>query len=161
MTVAPLRERPAWKKLQHHYDEVRGRHLRELFAEDPARSKRLSAEAVGIYLDYSKNRITDETVRLLIQLAEESDLAGRRDAMFTGEHINVSRTAPSCTSRSACHARPTLVVDGSTSSRRFTPSSTRWRLSPSGSGRANGRATPASPYATSSTSESAVRTSAR
>ena len=90
MTVAPLRERPAWKELESHYDEIRARHLRELFAEDPARSERLSAEAVGIYLDYSKNRITDQTLRLLIRLAEESDLAGRRDAMFSGQHINVS-----------------------------------------------------------------------
>ena len=79
MTVAPLRERPAWKALERHHAEIAGRHLRELFAEDPARAERLSAEAVGIYLDYSKNRITDETMRLLIQLAEESDLAGHRE----------------------------------------------------------------------------------
>ena len=66
MSVAPLRERPAWKKLESHYEEIRERHLRELFAEDPARGERLSAEAVGIFLDYSKNRVTDETIRLLV-----------------------------------------------------------------------------------------------
>ena len=75
MTVAPLRERPAWKALERHHAEIAPRHLRELFAEDPARGQRLNAEALGIYLDYSKNRITDETIRLLIQLAVESDLA--------------------------------------------------------------------------------------
>jgi glucose-6-phosphate isomerase len=90
VTVAPLRERPAWKALERHHAEIAPRHLRELFAEDPARGERLRAEALGIYLDYSKNRITDETIRLLIRLAVESDLAGRREAMFTGQHINVS-----------------------------------------------------------------------
>ncbi len=112
MTVAPLRERPAWKALERHHAEIAGRHLRELFAEDPTRGERLSAEAVGIYLDYSKNRITDETLRLLIQLAEDSDLAGRREAMFSGVRINVSEN------RSVLHVAlrmprgTTLVVDG-------------------------------------------------
>jgi glucose-6-phosphate isomerase len=86
----PLRDRPAWAELQRHYDEIRQRHLRELFDTDPDRGERLTAEAVGIYLDYSKNRITDETVRLLLALAEQSDLRGRIDAMFGGERINVT-----------------------------------------------------------------------
>ena len=90
MTVTPLRERAAWKALQRHHAEIAGRSLRELFAEDPGRGERFAAQAAGIYLDYSKNRIDPQTLRLLAQLAQESDLAGRRDAMFRGEHINVS-----------------------------------------------------------------------
>ena len=68
-TVAPLTQRAAWKALEAHYKKIRKLHLRRLFAEDPQRGERLTAEAVGMYLDYSKNRITDETVRLLLQLA--------------------------------------------------------------------------------------------
>ena len=90
MAAVPLRERKAWQALERHHAEIGGRHLRELFADDPGRGERLTAEAAGIYLDYSKNRVTDETMRLLVQLAEESGVAQRRDAMFRGEHINVS-----------------------------------------------------------------------
>ena len=89
-TVAPLTQRAAWKALDAHYKKIRKLHLRRLFAEDPQRGERLTAEAVGIYLDYSKNRITDETVVLLLQLAEESGLRSRIDAMFQGEKINVT-----------------------------------------------------------------------
>ena len=88
--IAPLTQRAAWKALEAHYAKIRELHLRRLFAEDPKRGQRLTAEAVGIYLDYSKNRITDETVRLLLQLAEESGLRSRIDAMFRGEKINVT-----------------------------------------------------------------------
>ena len=90
MPTTPLRQRPAWKALEQHYSEISGRHLRELFAADPGRGERLSAEAAGLYLDYSKNRVTDETLGLLLQLAEESGVAERRDAMMRGEPINVS-----------------------------------------------------------------------
>src|SRR5499425_2070636 len=90
MPATPLRERKAWQALERHHAEIAGRHLRELFAEDPGRGERLTAEAAGLYLDYSKNRVTDETLRLLLQLAEESGLEQRRDAMFAGERINVS-----------------------------------------------------------------------
>ena len=90
MPTTPLRQRPAWKALQQHHDEIGGRHLRELFAEDPGRGERLAAEAAGLYLDYSKNRVTDGTLALLIQLARESGLEERRDAMMRGEPINVS-----------------------------------------------------------------------
>src|SRR5437879_11819260 len=86
--VEPLTRRKAWKALQAHYEGVRGLHLRGLFAEDPKRGERLTAEAAGILLDYSKNRITDETVTLLIQLAEESGLRAQIDAMFRGDKIN-------------------------------------------------------------------------
>jgi glucose-6-phosphate isomerase len=90
MPTTPLRQRPAWKALEKHYSEISGRHLRELFAADPRRGERLTAEAAGLYLDYSKNRVTDETLGLLLQLAEESGVAERRDAMMRGEAINVS-----------------------------------------------------------------------
>ena len=80
----------AWQALEAHYPKVRDLHLRKLFADDPKRGERLSAEAVGIYFDYSKHRITDETLRLLLQLAEEAGLRARIDAMFRGEKINVT-----------------------------------------------------------------------
>src|ERR1700678_80855 len=83
-------KRPAWKALAAHYEQVRNRHLRQLFADDPARGKRLSVEAVGLYLDYSKNRITDETLKLLFDLAKESGLRERREAMFRGDKINIT-----------------------------------------------------------------------
>jgi glucose-6-phosphate isomerase len=89
-TTSQLRETAAWRALEEHAGEVRDRHLRELFAADPERGERLTAEAEGIFLDYSKNRITDETLRLLLRLAEERGVAERRDAMFAGEHINVT-----------------------------------------------------------------------
>jgi len=88
--VVPLTERKAWKALQNHYHQIRDTHLRDLFAADPARGERLTAEAPGLFLDYSKNRITDETIQLLVQLAEESGLRERIDAMFRGEKINVT-----------------------------------------------------------------------
>ncbi|HEY2428928.1 MAG TPA: glucose-6-phosphate isomerase, partial [Acidimicrobiales bacterium] len=80
--------RPAWRALEAHHQKARGLHLRQLFADDPRRGERMTAEAVGIFLDYSKNRITDETLELLLQLAEESVLRARIDAMFRGEKIN-------------------------------------------------------------------------
>jgi len=83
-----LTQRPAWKALKAHHATIGDLHLRQLFAEDPGRGERLAAEAAGIYLDYSKNRVTDETMGLLIRLAEECDLRERIDAMFSGEPIN-------------------------------------------------------------------------
>ena len=88
--MAPLTERPAWKALEAHYHQVRELHLRKLFGDDPGRGKRMTAEAVGLYLDYSKNRITDQTLKLLLQLAEESGLRARIDSMFRGEKINLT-----------------------------------------------------------------------
>ena len=90
MSTTPLPDRPAWKALEAHYQTLRNRHLRELFADDPGRGERLTAEAAGLFLDYSKNRVTDETLRLLVQLAEESGLKARIEAMFRGEKINVT-----------------------------------------------------------------------
>ncbi|MGA7591066.1 MAG: glucose-6-phosphate isomerase [Candidatus Sulfotelmatobacter sp.] len=81
---------PSWGALQAHYEKVKDIQLRELFAGDPSRGDRLTAEAAGLYLDYSKNRITDETIRLLVRLAKERGVADRRDAMFRGEKINIT-----------------------------------------------------------------------
>jgi glucose-6-phosphate isomerase len=110
--IAPLTRRKAWKSLQSHYKKVRGLHLRKLFAEDPKRGERMTAEAVGILLDYSKNRITDQTLTLLLQLAKESGLRERIDAMFRGEKINATEN------RAVLHAAlraprgTSIVVDG-------------------------------------------------
>ncbi len=90
MSIPALRRRPAWASLEQHYQTVKDVHLRQLFAEDPKRGDGLAIEAAGIYLDYSKNRITDETLRLLLQLAEEAGLWDRIEAMFRGDSINVS-----------------------------------------------------------------------
>ena len=86
----PLTKRKAWKALKTHYKAIRDLHLRDLFAADPGRGERMTAEGVGLFLDYSKNRIQDETLQLLLQLAEESDLRGRIDAMFRGDKINIT-----------------------------------------------------------------------
>jgi glucose-6-phosphate isomerase len=108
----PLRERAAWRALEQHHASVSAHHLRDLFAEDPGRGERLAAEGAGLYLDYSKNRITDETLRLLVALAEECGLRERAEAMFTGERINTSEN------RSVLHValrmprNQSLLVDG-------------------------------------------------
>jgi len=108
----PLTERPAWRALTAHYNQIRELHLRQLFADNPDRGTRLTVEGIGIYLDYSKHRITDETVDLLVQLAQECGLRERIDAMFSGEKINVTEN------RSALHVAlrtpkdRSIVVDG-------------------------------------------------
>jgi glucose-6-phosphate isomerase len=88
--TTPLTQLSAWKALSAHYEKIRGQHLRDIFKSDPDRGTRLVAEAEGIYLDYSKHRITDETIKLLLQLAEESGVKARLDAMFSGEKINIT-----------------------------------------------------------------------
>jgi len=88
--VRSLTALPAWKALEAHHRQVAGLHLRQLFADDPSRGERMAAEAAGIYLDYSKNRVTDETLALLLRLADERGLRGRIDAMFRGEKINIT-----------------------------------------------------------------------
>ena len=85
-----LRARPAWKALEAHYNTIHHLHLRQLFADDPKRGERFTAEAAGIYFDYSKNRIIDETIKLLVQLAEDCGLRKHIDAMFGGEKINTT-----------------------------------------------------------------------
>jgi glucose-6-phosphate isomerase len=110
--TSELRQLPAWKALGRHYEEIRKVHLRELFADDSARGERLAAEGAGLYLDFSKDRITDETLALLVQLAVESGLAERIEATFRGERINVSEN------RSVLHValrmprEESLVVEG-------------------------------------------------
>jgi glucose-6-phosphate isomerase len=88
--VSRLRERPAWKALQEHHAKIQNLHLRQLFAENPQRGEHFALEAVGLYFDYSKNRVTDETIRLLLDLAAQSGLRERIDAMFSGKKINVT-----------------------------------------------------------------------
>ena len=88
--ATPLTQLSAWKSLKNHYDKIRSLHLRQLFKDDPGRGTRLTAETEGIYLDYSKHRITDETLKLLLDLAEESGLRARIDAMFRGDKINIT-----------------------------------------------------------------------
>jgi glucose-6-phosphate isomerase len=110
--LAPLLERSAWKALAAHYQQVKDTHLRQLFAKDLRRGERLALDAVGIYFDYSKNRVTDETLKLLVQLAEEAGLKSRMEAMFRGERINTTEN------RSVLHVAlrapkgATIFVDG-------------------------------------------------
>ncbi|HMA26192.1 MAG TPA: glucose-6-phosphate isomerase [Solirubrobacterales bacterium] len=108
----PLRTRPGWGALEQHFGEIRDRNLRNLFAEDPDRGERLVAEGAGLFLDYSKNRITEETLKLLVRLADESGVAERRDAMFRGERINVSEDRAVLHVALRMPRERSLVVDG-------------------------------------------------
>jgi glucose-6-phosphate isomerase len=109
---SPLRQFPAWAALERHYQAISGVHLRELFAGDPGRGERLVADAAGLRLDYAKNLITGETIELLGQLADESGLAQRRDAMFRGEHVNVSEDRPALHVALRMPRERSLIVDG-------------------------------------------------
>jgi glucose-6-phosphate isomerase len=111
-SAPPLPGREAWKALERHHAEIGERHLRDLFAEDPGRGDRLVAEGAGFFLDYSKNRVTDETLKLLVQLADESGVAKRRDAMFRGEHINVSEDRAVLHVALRMPKERSLIVDG-------------------------------------------------
>jgi len=102
MTALPLRQRSAWLALETHQRTLDATNLRTLFAQDPKRGERLRAEAEGIHLDYSKQRVTDETLRLLVELAHESNLAERRDQMFRANTSMSPRTARFSTSRCEC-----------------------------------------------------------
>jgi glucose-6-phosphate isomerase len=111
-TNRSLRNYPAWKALEAHHQKVRELHLRELFAEDPKRGERLALEAAGLYLDYSKNRVTDETLKLLLQLAEEGGLRARIDAMFSGEKINITENRAVLHVALRAPKGASIVVDG-------------------------------------------------
>jgi glucose-6-phosphate isomerase len=111
-SITPLTDRPAWKALEKHRDKIHDLHLRNLFADDAKRGERLALEAVGIYLDYSKNRITDETLKLLFQLAEESALRGRIDAMFRGDKINITENRAVLHVALRAPKGASIVVDG-------------------------------------------------
>ena len=108
----PLNQRPAWKALGEHAAAVKKLHLRELFATDPGRGTRLTAEAEGIFLDYSKNRVTDETLKLLLQLAEQSGLKQRMEAMFTGEKINTTENRAVLHVALRAPKSESIIVDG-------------------------------------------------
>src|SRR5277367_1591082 len=110
--VVPLSERAAWKALQVHFQQIGSRHLRDFFAEDPARGERFTAETDGIFLDFSKNRINDETLKLLLQLAEESGLVERREAMFRGDKINISENRAVLHVALRAPKGESIVVDG-------------------------------------------------
>ena len=111
-TIKPLTQRPAWKALAVHHKKIQKLHLRKLFAEDPKRGERMTAEAAGVFLDYSKNRITDQTLKLLFQLAKESGLRARMDAMFSGEKINVTENRAVLHVALRAPKGATIVVDG-------------------------------------------------
>src|SRR5580692_1627694 len=108
----PKTKRAAWSSLASHYKAISKLHLRQLFAEDPKRGERLAVEAVGLYLDYSKNRVTDETIRVLLQLAEESGLRARFDAMFHGEKINITEKRAVLHVALRAPKNESIVVDG-------------------------------------------------
>src|SRR4026208_21991 len=110
----PCTERHAWKALVAHQQKIRDLHLRKLFADDPKRAERMTVEAVGLYLDYSKNRVTDETLKLLMQLAEESKLRGRIDAMFRGDKINITENRAVLHVALRAPRGASIVVDGET-----------------------------------------------
>src|SRR5262249_41130198 len=110
--IAPLTERKAWKDLAAHYEKVRDLHLQKLFADDPRRGERMTAEAVGLYLDYSKNRVTDETLPPLVQRPEESDLRERIDAMFRGEKTNITENRAVLHVALRAPKGASIVVDG-------------------------------------------------
>ena len=111
-TMPPTANRPAWKSLELHAESMRNVHLRTLFAEDPVRGERLTTEAVGLFLDYSKNRVSNETIALLIQLADESGLRGRIDAMFRGEKINITEDRAVLHVALRAPRDASIVVDG-------------------------------------------------
>ncbi|MGD0590641.1 MAG: glucose-6-phosphate isomerase [Bacteroidota bacterium] len=110
--ISQLTKLAAWQALEAHYSKVRELHLRKLFADDPDRGERMKAEAIGIYFDYSKHRITDETLRLLLQLAEESGLRARIDAMFRGEKINVTEKRAVLHVALRTPKEQSIIVDG-------------------------------------------------
>ena len=111
-TTTSVTERRAWKELVAHHQKVRELNLRKLFADDPTRGERMTIDAVGLYLDYSKNRVTDETLKLLVQLAEESGLRDRIDAMFRGDKINITENRAVLHVALRAPRGASIVVDG-------------------------------------------------
>jgi len=156
-----LTEQPAWKALTAHHNEVRDLHLRKLFADDPTRGERMTAEAAGVYLDYSKNRITAETLGLLLDLAGASGLRARIDAMFRGEKINVSERRAVLHVALRAPRGASILVDGENVGPAVHACSSGWPTSLTVSAAARGRVIPASESATSSTSALVAPTSDR
>ncbi len=110
--IAPLTKRKAWKALKAHYKVIAKQHLRKLFEDDPDRAKRMTVETGGLFLDYSKNRVTDQTLKLLFQLAKESDLSGKIKAMYTGEKINITEDRAVLHIALRAPKESTILVDG-------------------------------------------------
>jgi glucose-6-phosphate isomerase len=140
-----LTQRPTWQALREHYGKIRATHLRDLFAGDAKRGETFAIEDVGLYFDYSKHRITAETMRLLIGLAKEAGLRARIDAMFAGEKINV--TEKRAVLHVALRAPRGESIMAETSCRRCMRCSTGWRISRGASATAHGRAIPAGRFA--------------
>ena len=111
-TTLPLTQRPAWQALQEHYQQIHPLHLRQLFAEDPLRGERFVVDALGIYLDYSKNRITDETIRLLVNLADECGVRQKIEAMFNGDIVNVTEDRAALHTALRAPEGDRIMVDG-------------------------------------------------
>jgi len=112
MSLSALRQRPAWGALERHYQKIKDWHLRQLFADDRERGERIAVEAVGIYLDYSKNRITDETAKIIAPARPGSRLRERIDAMFRGEKINVTEKTRRTSRRTRAPRGATILYDG-------------------------------------------------
>src|SRR5215813_12365563 len=131
----------AWKTLATHFRRVREVHLRQLFADDPKRGERMTAEAVGLFLDYSKNRITDETLRLLVQLAKETGLRERIDAMFRGDKINITENRAVLHSALRAPRDACVLLDGKNVVPQVHAVLTRWLLSRTKFGAGSGKGT--------------------
>ncbi|HXM03296.1 MAG TPA: hypothetical protein VN939_11880, partial [Chthoniobacterales bacterium] len=111
-SIQSLTGRPAWKALEAHFQKVRDLHLRQLFSDDRERGERLVVEGAGLYLDYSKNRVTNETVSLLLQLADECGLRAKIDAMFRGDKINITENRAVLHVALRAPEGATITVDG-------------------------------------------------
>jgi glucose-6-phosphate isomerase len=112
MTIQPTTKQKAWRALAHHLPKIRKLHLRDLFADDPQRGKKLTVEAAGLFLDYSKNRVTSRTLKLLFEVAEESGLRAKMDAMFSGEKINITENRAVLHTALRAPKNATILVDG-------------------------------------------------
>ena len=155
--ITDIAATPAWQALQRHHDEIGEKHLRELFAEDPERGTQLTLTVGDLYIDYSKHRVTRETLQLLIDLARTAGLEQRRDAMFSGVHINTSENRAVLHIALRLPRGVELVVDGQNVVEDVHAVLDRWATSPTGCAAASGRARRASASRPSSTSASAVR----
>ena len=142
-TIKPLTQRAAWKDLAAHHRKIKGLSLRKLFAADTTRGERMTVEAAGLFLDYSKNRITNETLKLLLMLAEESGLRSKIKAMFSGEKINTTENRAVLHVALRAPKDAVILVDGKNSCRKSMACWTRWMHFQDVSATARGRVLPA------------------
>ncbi|OOK80162.1 phosphoglucose isomerase family protein [Mycobacterium kansasii] len=152
---------PAWDALRKNHDQIGETHLRQLFADDPDRGRDLTITVGDLYIDYSKHRVTRETLRLLIELARAAGLEERRDQMFSGVHINTSEDRAVLHTALRLPATPSSLSAAAMWCRTCMPCWMRWATSPTGCAAASGPEPPESGSPPWSTSASAVRTSAR